>query len=202
MFLFCCTLRFRSLLLFSSAFALIMFFTWSVGVAPAQEATPSEKADSGELSVEYARACLKLAEIELAEAVEQNRRSKNSVADYDLERLRLHVRFAQQNLSYAEQGADHSQSIIGHIEMQSRLAELNLRTAEDLRQVGTSPITDLQLERLRSYSDVCRLRLELIRDPVSALKIVDHLHWETHRLSEEVLLLNRRVERLEETVMR
>jgi len=196
------TLRINRVLFFASTVLLTAALAWHTGRTPAQEDTLPETGNADKLSVAYVRACLKLAEAELEEAEEQNRRSKKSVTDYDLKRLQLHVRFAQQNLSIAEQGADYGQLIVGHIEMQSHLAELDLKTSEELHQKNTSPVTGMQLERIRRYAEVCRLRLQLIRDPVSALEIVDHLHWETHRLSEEMLLLNRRVERLEETAMR
>ena len=140
----CRTLRVNGLLFFASTVVLIVFLACFNGVMQAQEDALDEN-DAAKLSVAYARACLKLAEVELAEAGEQNSRSKNSVSNFDVERLQLHVRFAQQNLSYAEQGADYSQSIIGHIEMQSRLAELDLKTAGELRQKHLSPITDCSL---------------------------------------------------------
>jgi hypothetical protein len=197
----CFTLRINRMLFFVSTILLAMALARPTGLTPAQERTLLENGNA-KLSVAYARACLKLAEAELDEAEEQNRRSKKSVTDYDLKRLQLHVRFAQQNFSIAEQGGDYGQSIVGYIKMQSHLAELDLKTSEELHQKYASPATEVQLERIRRYAEVCRLRLELIRDPVSALEIVDHLHWETHRLSEEMLLLNRRVERLEETAMR
>ena len=180
------------------AITLVGFVHWQDNFTPAREQQAmAEESDS--LSVDYSRACLRLAQAELAEALEQNRRFANSVTDYDLARLRLHVRSAQQNVSYAEQGADHSQTIIGHVELQAELAQLDLEAARRLRKKHQDSVSDAQLERLRVYAQVCELRAQLVRNPVSALTLMDHLHWETHRLSEELLLLNRRVERLEET---
>ena len=169
-------LRVNGILFFAATIVLVAFLGWPNGTTPAQEDSKKENSDACDLPVAYARACLRL-----AEAREQNRRSKNSVTDYDLERLQLRVRFAQQNHSYAQQGADYSLAIVGQVEMQIELAELDLKAAEEMRRNHPSAIRDLQLERLRSYAEVCRLRLELIRNPVSTWKIVDHLHWETHR---------------------
>ncbi|TWU17456.1 hypothetical protein [Bythopirellula polymerisocia] len=171
-------------------------------VSPAPYNSPSENMPEDNLSVAYARACLRLANAELAEAREQNRLVNKSVADYDIKRMLLQVRFAEQNLSHSEQGADFSQSILGHVTLQSQLANHDLKAAEELRNKNENLITDAQLERLRSYAEVCRLRTELTSDPVSTLTLVDHLHWETHRLSEEVLQLDRRIARLEETTNR
>ncbi|QEG35967.1 hypothetical protein [Bythopirellula goksoeyrii] len=171
-------------------------------VSPAPYNSPSENMPEDNLSVAYARACLRLAKAELAEAREQNRMVKKSVTDYDITRLIMQVRLAEQNLSHAEQGSDFSQSIKGHVELQSQLADYDLKAAEELRNKNERLITDAQIERLRSYAEVCRLRMKLTCDPVSALALVDHLHWETHRLSEEVLQLNRRIARLEESTNR
>lgn len=169
------------------------------GLAPANETPPPGTGTAEKLSVDYARACLRLAEAELDEAREQNTRVENSVTAYDLKRLQLHVRSAKQNVSFAEQGADASHSILGHIELQARLSEWDLKSAETLRETKGDAISDAQLERLRSYAEVCRLRMELVRNHVGTLQLFDHLHWETHRLNEEMLLLHRRVERLEAT---
>jgi hypothetical protein len=169
------------------------------GLAPANETPPPVTGTADTLSVDYARACLRLAEAELAEAREQNIRVENSVTAYDLKRLQLHVRSAKQNVSFAEQDADASHSVLGHIELQARLSEWDLKSAETLRKQKGDAISETQLERLRSYAVVCRLRMELARNHVGTLQLFDHLHWETHRLNEEMLLLNRRVERLEAT---
>ena len=155
-----------------------------------------------ELAVEYARAALRLAEAELSEAVQQNAQRPRSVSQYDLERRRLHVQLAEQNLSDAQQGADCGQQIVGYMELQLHLAELDLKSEERLRNKHPELVSDTKLERLRSYTELCRLRLKLHGTQISPLQLVDHLHWETHRLAEEMLLLNRRVENLEEVALR
>ena len=116
-----------------------------------------------------------------------------------MQRLRAHLRSAEQNVSFAEQGADTSLSILGHIELQSQLADLELRMTEELHKQNDTLLAAARLERLRAYAEVLRLRVDLARAPDSTLRLLDHLHWETHRLSEEILLLNRRIERLEVT---
>lgn len=182
-----------------STLLLILLISSQKRLSPAQEHSPTDNAMSGQLSIAYARASLRLAKAELAEAQEENRRYKNSVTQYDIERLRLRLRAAEQNVSYAEQGADASQSILGHVELQSRLAELELRIAQELHQNNVEFFSEPQLERLQAYAELFRLRVELVRHPVSPIDLIEHLHWETHRLSEEILLLSRRIERLEET---
>ena len=184
-----------SLLGVSTAFAVLATLAF-VG-ASAEESAPSDYHERDAPRIAFADACLKLAESELAEASDLNRRVKNSVSEFDVQRLRLHVDLAKKNLSDAERGVDYSQSITGYMELRAQLAELDLKTAQDLQRDHPSSVTDAQLEKLRRYAEVCRLRVAMSDDPISALSIIDHLHWETHRLSEEVFQLNRRLERLE-----
>ena len=114
----------------------------------------------------------------------------------------MHAELARQRLALAERGFDFGELIKLHIEMQARLAEHDLESARQLRETTGDRVTDLQLERLASYAELCRLRVSLSQSQSGRLDLIEHLHWETHRLNEEVLLLNRRVERLEETALR
>ena len=182
--------------------ACVFMLTWSKGVTPAGEQSRAIVDESGDLSVAFARACLDLAEADYAAAVAQNQLAKNAVADFDVARLQMQVEAARQNLADVQRGADYGRSIARHIELQAKLAELDLTTMKKLAATGAVQIADVQLDRLRRYAEVCKLRAELARNQTSPLSVMDHLHWETHRLSEEILLLARRVERLEEVALR
>lgn len=164
----------------------------------AEDSEPSANvAGRVEQRVAFAAACLKLAEAELAEAEDLNRRVENAVSEFEVERLKKCVALAQNNYSYAQQGVDYSQSIAEYVQARADLAELDLKMAEEVKAKHPDHISDAELAKLRCYAEVCRLRVALSDEPVSTMSIIDHLHWETHRLSEEVLQLNRRLERLE-----
>lgn len=162
-----------------------------------KEQPPASVAGRDEQRVAFAAACLKLARAELAEAEDLNQRVAKSVSEFEVERLRRCVALAQNNYSYAQQGVDYSQSIAEYVQARAELAELDLKLAEELKAQHPDDISELELEKLRRYAEVCRLRVALSAEPVSTMSIIDHLHWETHRLSEEILQLNRRLERLE-----
>jgi len=162
-----------------------------------EEQSSASVVERNELRVAFAAASLRLAAAELAEAEDLNRRVENAVAAFEVERLKKCVALAQNNYSYAQQGVDYSQSIAEYVQARAELAELDLKMAEEIRAKHPDHISDAELEKLRCYAEVCRLRVALSDEPVSTMSIVDHLHWETHRLGEEVLQLNRRLERLE-----
>jgi hypothetical protein len=160
-----------------------------------ESAARVEGADNQRIA--FAAACVKLAEAELAEAEDLNRRVAKAVSEFEILRLKKCVALAENNYSYAQQGVDYSQSIAEYVQARSELAELDLKMAEELKANHPEDISEAELEKLRRYADVCRLRAAISNEPASTNSVIDHLHWETHRLSEEVLQLNRRLERLE-----
>jgi hypothetical protein len=166
------------------------------------EAPPANEAERHDSWVAYAEAALKLAEADVAEAEGQNRRVEDSVSEYDLERLRLHMRFAQETLSFIRQGGDYGELTARYADLYARLANLDVVTAEAARLIDPAAVSDDQYERMRRNAEVCRLQVALARYPDGGLFVVDHLHWETHRLTAEVMRLNRRLERLEEVALR
>ncbi len=167
-----------------------------------QQAQPSNDEQRSKAWIEYTEACLKLAEADLAETENQNRQFKRSASEYDLQRLRLHRNLLQNTLSIVRQSGDYGDVIARYAEMHAKLAELDVKLAEESRQKDPASIPDTQYERIRRNAEVYRLQVALIRDPASASSMIDHLHWEAHRLTAEVMLLNRRVERLEEFAQR
>ncbi len=196
--LFCSSLVPKALLA-----ALLGISTMLVASAAEPQQPPTDAAEELEgedLSVQLAKACLRLAEADLADAVERNQRVPRSVTRSDLARLQLQVDFARQSLSYAMQGADFSESFKQHLRLRTRLAESDLRAAQELRRNDPDLVSETQLEKLASLAQVARLRAAMSESPTHQLDPYAHLHWETHRLSEEVLLLNRRIEALEEIV--
>lgn len=160
---------------------------------------PQNEADERQQTwAAYAEANLRLAEADLAEAESQNLAVKNSVSKSDVERLRLHCDFAKETLEFLQNGGDYGELIGRYAELHHRVAKIDLAMAEAVRRESPDSISNARSERMRRSAEVYRLQAELARDPAAALSIIDHLHWETHRLASEIMQLNRRVERLEE----
>lgn len=58
--------------------------------------------------------------------------------------------------------------------------------------------SDLQIRELRLKAEVAQLRLAIWSNPgINLLSLLDHMHWQIERVSEEVLDLQKRVEKLE-----
>ena len=127
-------------------------------VSLGQDQAPLQDYPYTELSVEIARAALRLAEAELFEAVQQNKQFPNSVSEYDLARRGLHVQFARQSLSDAEKGLDQSQQLIGYMKLRSRLADFDVDSTEELRSEHPELVSDARIEKMRSYAELCRWR--------------------------------------------
>ena len=57
---------------------------------------------------------------------------------------------------------------------------------------------DFEMAELRLKSEIAKLRLEIWSHPgTNVLSLMDHMHWQLERVSEEVLDLQRRVDKLE-----
>lgn len=122
-------------------------------------APPANEAERHDSWVAYAEASLKLAEADVAEAESQNRRVEDSVSEYDLERLRLHRRFAQETLSFVRQGGDYGELTARYADLYARLANLDVVTAEAARLIDPAAVSDDQYERMRRNAEVCRLQV-------------------------------------------
>lgn len=172
----------------------------TLATAPSQSEDPERRAgdEQNKAWLDYSEACLGLADADLAEAESQNRRFKGSVSAYDLQRLRLHRDLLHEIVSRLRRGGDYGDLITSYAELHAKLAELDLEMAAQARRQNLASVSDEKYERLRRQAAVSRLQVGLAGDPAGALSIIDHLHWETHRLAAEVMQLNRRVERLEE----
>lgn len=152
--------------------------------------------------VAYAEANLRLAEADLAEAESQNLAVKESVSKFDVERFRIHRDFAKETMEFLRNGGDYGELIGRYADLHHRVAKFDLAMAEAVRRDSPGSISSARFERMRRSAEVYRLQAELARDPAAALSIIDHLHWETHRLAAELMQLNRRLERLEEVGQR
>lgn len=175
---------------------------WTVAPGQSEPSAPSNAEQKQKAWIDYVEACQKLADADLAVAESESRRVQGSVSEYDLQRLQLRKNLLQKATSLVRQSADFGEIMSLYAEEQSQLANLDLKSAEEARRKNPGSVSDAQLERIRCNAEVCRLRMALAREPVGALSIIDHLHWETHSMMAEIMRLNRRVARLEEIALR
>jgi hypothetical protein len=176
-----------------------------VGVLLAQTAIEERETgthtENSNAQIRYAQAVLDLANVELLLTEHLNLKLHSRVDTFDIARKRDSVLVAQEFLKVAKQRLSEGDA-----------ADINLRYAQEkaLRarkqyeqvlqhgQNAADSIAHLQLERLRLRADVAELRALLWSRPENAVSFLERLHWRMDRLSEEVVVLQLRVDELEQ----
>lgn len=163
----------------------------------AQAGRPRPVAAAEELAVRYAQASLKLAEIDLRKAEEQNKKVPRTIPQVIVERLRRNVAVSEAQLEQALQpSAGGAVNVhVRYAEERVRIAELEIEKAQKARQRDPDAVPAVEVERLALAADVARLRLDMWRNPVYLPSLLDQMQWQLDRLSEEVIDLNKRVEK-------
>ncbi|QEG35793.1 hypothetical protein [Bythopirellula goksoeyrii] len=146
---------------------------------------------SENVQVRYARAILRLTEVELQIALTGNEKIANLYSARTVERLRNSVAYAQEMLRYeTDRGANdshklHLQEVMGAL----ALAESDLAAAVAANEQTPGSVNDLEIMRLRAATEVARLALEKARDPDVTESPMDHLQWQLDRMRFELTRL-------------
>jgi hypothetical protein len=157
----------------------------SLGDAAAAEST------DGDLDVRYAQACLKLAQMDLASAEEENKKLPGVIPARVLQPLRQVVAIAEAQLQVAQRGGETSLR-----EVRIHSAEASLQAAESSLQMATvhamRAAADANVEHLRLAVEVARLDLARARtakdQPTSR-----ELEGQLYDLRKEVLKLRSKI---------
>ncbi len=163
-------------------------------IAPAQEPSAS---DEEQLSVKYARASLKLAQVELKQALEMNATFPN-LAGFVVERLRANARAAEDQLQLAlKPGKSLEEVQLRYAESRAEGAQLRYEVAKKLKQKNPDAVPNLELQRLRLTAQVAKLRSEMWRRGEYQPAFSYQSQWQIDMLSDEIIELRKRIERLE-----
>ena len=158
-----------------------------------QQGNPAEEP----VSVRYARASLELARIELQKHLEQEKKAPRIIPAIVIERTRMNVKVAETQLEQALQpatgGTIHVQ--VRYAEERAKIAELEYEQAKKARLHNPNAVLELEVERLGLVAETARLRLAMWRDPVYLPSLLDQMQWQLDRLSEEIIDLNKRLEK-------
>ncbi|MGE5192218.1 MAG: hypothetical protein ACM3U2_06905 [Deltaproteobacteria bacterium] len=154
-------------------------------------------AEGQAVAVRYAQASLELAKIERKKLVEQNKKVPHVVPAIILERAKMNVKVAEAQLEQAlgPSAAGTANVHIRYAEERVKVAELEFEKAKDGRRRNPDAILELEVERLGLVAETARLRLAMWRDPVYLPSLLDQMQWQLDRHSEEIIELNKRVER-------
>lgn len=162
-------------------------------------ASPRQTGDTNDesLEVRYARTALRLAQIEVEELGRENSRVPGVIPEMMLERARAGVQVAEAGLKRALAPSDEKGKSVHtrFVEEQARLAEQNLKNAENARRDHPESISDFEMERLRVAAEHARLRAALWRDTEGRPLNVDRIERELEQISNELIDLNQHIKR-------
>lgn len=147
----------------------------------------------------YAEAYLKLAEVQLERRLEANEASPGLFSKRQLDRGRLNIEIAREQLRLASVPAGDAVELhVKRAQEAATVAEADYQKALKAVKITPRAYTPLQVEEFRLKSEVAHLRLAVWGNPnVSVFSMMDHVHWQLERLSEEVIELQSRVDKLE-----
>ena len=158
----------------------------------------TETESSSGVQVQYHDVLVQIAEVDLQIANESNRKSPGSFPGQTIQRLQTNVDVARKLHERATLGyGDMPEAHVLYAEARAQLSENNYRSAIKARELDPNSVSELKLEKIRLAAELARLRLEMWKHPDSLSSLVDHMQWEIDQLSQEILELHRRIERLE-----
>lgn len=160
-------------------------------------ASPGE-ADEEEqeiLDVRYARAALRLAQLDLERVLEANRRVSGIYPASVVEPLRQVVAIAEEQLqqTLARDGGNLHAIHLRNAEAAVKVAEADWQRAQSQNRRLPGTMSDIDLERARVAAEVARLGLTkaISVNPESPM---EHIQWQLEELRKEVLRIRSQVE--------
>jgi len=134
----------------------------------------SGAATQQKLNIRYARASLRLARINLDQAIDSNRRIPRSVASTEVERLQELVKLSEDRLRQEMKAGESDQANmrIRTAAANADVATAELRKAESANRNLPGAVSDRDLERLRVTAELAQIALARERaagDPKSSM---------------------------------
>lgn len=164
-----------------------------------QNAEPPPETGKSPVAIEYARACLALAEVELDRAQSLNQRVPNIVPRVRLEWLKRNVEFARGQVRVAQTyGSESTVPVqLAFCETAAKNASERYRLAVKTRVHDSNAISALELESLRLKAKTTNLRLRMWKERSYLPSLVDQMQWQIDRMTEQIVELNDRLAALE-----
>ena len=162
--------------------------------AAAQQPKPAVEG----VAVRYARAYLRLTELELKSAKNTNAKVPGVISAVEVDRLKMNVAVAQAQLQNAlrPNAVSKVQVHLRYAEEKVATARKEYKRAQRVRKINAEALSDDELERLKLVMEVAQYRLEMWRDPTYLPSLLDHMQWQIDRLSEEIVQLHKRTQML------
>lgn len=175
--------------------ASILLLTGVVSSAFGQTTSAPPTGEAKEsLDDRYARASLRLAQMDLQKALDVNKQVARTLPPYAIEPLRAVVNIAEKQLQYAlhedAETLHHVHLAIAEAKVTAAEAQLEMALAVNKQTSGL--YSDTEIGRLRLAAEVARLGLAKAR-AVNIQSHAEHLQWQVEELQKEVLQLQSRV---------
>lgn len=167
---------------------------------PGQTQTESEAGPDGQDKIRerHAALCLELAEIQLEKRLELNRRMPDLFTEEELRRYRMNVNVAKRHLVAVHRDGDALEIHLQHAREQADVAQAKYRDAMKAVEKMPNVYSKYEMAEFRLQAEIAKLRMEIFEHPENnVLSMMDHVHWQLERVSEEVLELQRRIDKLE-----
>ena len=169
----------------------------SLRICAAQDNADDTRHSTRELTLQYAKTRMDLAETELAWAMESNTQYDGVVPSLTVERLRSNLRVAkeqyEQSLSASSGGPASVR--LRHAEEEVRLTGLQFQEGRKSKNHGE--LSDVALKRLKLKHELARLKFALLHNPENFVTLLESMQNQIDRFGEEILSLDQRIARLE-----
>ena len=160
-------------------------------------ASQEEKPKTGLLE-QYARAQLRLAEVDLRRVEEYNAKVPHTFPALFVEELRSNLETAREQVKFVQTNGEQDlfQLQLRSLATSAKMAQDDVEQAKEVNRAMPGAIRQVDLDQLSAAADVATLRFKLAGEPGKSRSSVDLLHWHVERLSSEVQALQRRVDEL------
>ena len=147
---------------------------------------------------QYARAQMRLAEIDLRRVEEYNARVPHTFPTLYVEELRSNLEAAREQVKFVQTSGEQDlfQLQLRSLATSARMAQNDFNQANEVNKTMPGAIRQVDLDQLSATADVATLRLKLAEESGKSGSPIDLIHWHVERLSSEVLALQRRVDEL------
>ena len=158
-----------------------------------QEEKPSMK-----LLEQYARAQMRLAEVDLRRVEEYNARTPHTFPAIYVEELYSNLEAAREQVKFVQANGEQDlvQLQLRGLATSARMAQNDLNQAKDVNRTMPGAIRQIDLDQVSAAADVATLRLKLAEEPGKSRSSIDLMQWHVERLTSEVQALQRRVDEL------
>ena len=151
-----------------------------------------------QIRVRHAEACLELAELQWQSRLAQNRRVPNTFHEKELRRYEMNVAVARERLAAAKTKGDVIGIQLEHAKQKAEVATADYEEAKAVRQSTPDMYSDQEMDELRLKAEIAQTRYAIWNhSKANLVSLMDHMHWQLEQVSEEVLEIQRRVEKLE-----